>query len=709
MDKKLIVQALNPIWPALASMLMICVSVSLLGSLLGYSHLLYGAEKKHQSVQDPRYGVALWHYFQDQNFQALTELMMAEDRSTGRAPIQGHGDNPKVMKAALELAYGMVEQSRTAFEKIADESLSPSIKSSAWYYLAKIYYQRGDLHRAESALNILDSLEKTSNIASNALSLKLDVLIRKGDLSGAEQLITTAEASFADKSRVFFNLGNAHSRNLDYDRALVFFDQSLEAVKAQKNISEADIQLADKTYVSAGYSALLSGKPQKAISYFSRIQQQAIDSGLGLLGYGRAATELEHYQQALAFFGVLSKQDSCKAGVYESLISVPVIYERIQQPARALRAYEHAIATYQREIAEIDTEITQLREQHPGSLFVELSDDNGSRHWLNDPGIYAVTSSAPNSNFKPNSIFGLVTKNPGHHRFSELFSESEFQTELLELQDLIALGKLASARLERLSMLKQSLINRQQDRQRYWLQYGALQAEQKLQAYRQRLEQMIGLLQTSVDNKDYLALIPDGRKALLERIEQSEQRIAAYEVSNHEEAGQARPNIAKQKNLLRVYRGMLFWQAAQDYAEEKYALETSISELEMELDHLTSHQLRVAAILDESALPATQGSLAQTDSEEVYLARIEGLEKHAQLINRNLDQKIAEVKTRVFGSMVALLEERQEKLHQYLTHARLASLRIHEEGSLALNIQSSNLGAVLGADSGTGTHRGVSP
>jgi len=645
----------------------ICVCIF----LFGYSYHASAKEKTHEAVQDPRYGVALWHYFQGQNLQALTELMIAENKEG----IQGHGDNPKIIKAGLELAYGMVNHSKAAFEKIADESLSPSVKNKAWYYLAKIYYQRGDLSSALSTLEPLNSLEENSTLRSKTLSLKLNVLIQQGDLSEAERLISTVNKPFPEKSMALFNLGNAHSRNGTYKNALKIFDKALETIKRQEIINKGDLFLADKIYISAGYSALLSGQPKRALSYFSQSQQQSLDSELALLGYGRAASTLEYYQQALAFFDLLAQQAFYKPAVQESLISVPVIYEKIQQPARALRAYEYAMTIYQQEISNIDSEIAYLRQQDLGALFPDKNVAGKGIHWLKSAEITPFSRDQPSYQSRK--------------KFSTLFSEEKFQTDLRELQDLISLNDFAADRLNRLAIMKESLMNRQKDKQAQWLEYGSLQAEQKLKAYKNRLKQMTGLLQKAIDEKDYLAFIPDNRKELLERIKNSERRIDA---SNQYGIALEKEQREKQKNLLRVYRGMLFWQAAQDYSEEKYALEKAIQEMEQELNVLTNHQSRVETLLSDAARidmfqyeKEFEKHSKEKGSEDSYLNRIERLERHTNVIGNRLDQKIADVKAKVFGSMVALLEDRQQILRRYLTHARLASLRIYEENSFVLN------------------------
>ena len=50
-------------------------------------------EKPKTSVADLRYGVALYHYYQQDYIAALAELMVADTRDG----IQGHGDNPELI------------------------------------------------------------------------------------------------------------------------------------------------------------------------------------------------------------------------------------------------------------------------------------------------------------------------------------------------------------------------------------------------------------------------------------------------------------------------------------------------------------------------------------------------------------------------------------------------------------------------------------
>ena len=59
--------------------------------------------KPRSTVADLRYGVALYHYYQQDYMTALSELLVAKQRGG----IQGHGDNPEIMEGGFALAYGI--------------------------------------------------------------------------------------------------------------------------------------------------------------------------------------------------------------------------------------------------------------------------------------------------------------------------------------------------------------------------------------------------------------------------------------------------------------------------------------------------------------------------------------------------------------------------------------------------------------------------
>src|SRR5690606_16892179 len=73
-------------------------------------------DKPLSSVADLRYGVALYNYYQNHNLEAMTELMVAQQKGG----IQGHGDNPEIMAGGFSMAYGMERHASEIFERLLD-------------------------------------------------------------------------------------------------------------------------------------------------------------------------------------------------------------------------------------------------------------------------------------------------------------------------------------------------------------------------------------------------------------------------------------------------------------------------------------------------------------------------------------------------------------------------------------------------------------
>ncbi|MDZ4260943.1 MAG: hypothetical protein U1B30_01245, partial [Pseudomonadota bacterium] len=97
-------------------------------------------EKPKTSVADLRYGVALYHYYQQDYIAALAELMVADTRDG----IQGHGDNPELIAGGVSLAFGMQHHAEGVFNQILQDERRPqSVRDAAWFYLGKLHYTRG--------------------------------------------------------------------------------------------------------------------------------------------------------------------------------------------------------------------------------------------------------------------------------------------------------------------------------------------------------------------------------------------------------------------------------------------------------------------------------------------------------------------------------------------------------------------------------------
>jgi len=97
------------------------------------------ADPPPRVVRDPYYGDTLFHFFQDKQFSAITGLMVSQhfDR------VRQHADEAEVLRGGMLLSYGLHQEAGRIFAALIDRGAPPAVRDRAWYFLARIRYQRG--------------------------------------------------------------------------------------------------------------------------------------------------------------------------------------------------------------------------------------------------------------------------------------------------------------------------------------------------------------------------------------------------------------------------------------------------------------------------------------------------------------------------------------------------------------------------------------
>ena len=95
----------------------------------------FAAEKPKSEVADLRYGVALYHYYQQDYIPAISELMIADARDG----IHGHSNNPELIAGGISLAFGMQKHAEALFGHVLEDNNRPqNMRDAAWFYLGKL-------------------------------------------------------------------------------------------------------------------------------------------------------------------------------------------------------------------------------------------------------------------------------------------------------------------------------------------------------------------------------------------------------------------------------------------------------------------------------------------------------------------------------------------------------------------------------------------
>src|ERR1700760_1394012 len=126
------------------------LSCALLVALAGAGHAATPDPQKLAPirVQDLQYGDVLFHYYQQDDFEALTRLLAYQHWNQ----LPHHELDSQLLLGGLYLSLGLYNEAGERFTKLLTPDVPLGVRNRAWFYLGQIWYARGYLDRAEQAL-----------------------------------------------------------------------------------------------------------------------------------------------------------------------------------------------------------------------------------------------------------------------------------------------------------------------------------------------------------------------------------------------------------------------------------------------------------------------------------------------------------------------------------------------------------------------------
>jgi hypothetical protein len=615
-------------------------------------------EQPKTSVADLRYGVALYHYYQQDYIAALAELMVADTRDG----IQGHGDNPELIAGGVSLAFGMQHHAEGVFNEILQDERRPqSVRDAAWFYLGKLHYTRGDWSAAEQSFARVSSEFKPS-LRAQMQALQINIRIRNKNYADlALDNIDTDELR-AWSPYTFYNLGAAHAREGNFASAQKFF-RKLAEIDLVENPQRRKEQwaLQDKAYTAIGYSYLAEKKYAAAIREFTKVRLDGVFANQALLGYGWAAVAQEEYDEALRPWQLLRSRSLMYPAVQESLLALPYAYEKLGAQGEAVNAYQSAEELLAREIQLIRDMRATLTEGELltliGSEPLSAEDAKKVLHpeVAQDGALTAVVTDDGQNWLKLDSTSIIKTRSA---YLNELFAKNAFQTAVLDLRDLLRLQTLLQNWLPKLDAYRELLLQKQSNRERQeqqLAQHSASQQEQKLQAERAALAEQLERISSS---ENYMALADDETRALYGRIERGQQTIARMKA-----AGQ---DTSELETRAKMFGGILLWRAAQEYPAQLAAQQTELKVIDASLAQIAKTRQHIEEIT------ATSMDIQPT------LARLQILQKDVSAHLENTDQLIAQQSGLLRQQVDQQLAAHEKRLNNYLAQAHLAVARLYD-------------------------------
>lgn len=585
-------------------------------------------------VRDAHFGEVLFYFYQEDYFPAIVRLLAAQQQQQ----VANHVDEAELLLGGLYLSYGHHLRAAEIFEELLADNVNPEIRDRTWFFLAKIWQQRGYLEQAESALaNISDPL--TGSMDAERRMLQAQLMIDSGRYDRAVEMLSDWRDKTEWSSYARFNLAVAMVRGGEVDAGAGILD----ALGQMDPYTEELSSLRDKANLALGYAYLQADRPQLAKPPLQRVRLEGPFSNKALLGVGWADAEAEDYSRAIVPWMELKDRNLLDPAVQESMLAIPYAMAKLDSISQAADYYVNAIEAFYEESSRIDSMIGLLES---GAVFDKLlaEDARSTTGW--------------------NWTLDELPEGPESRYLFHLLSTNEFQEGLKNYRDLVYLARNLDDWRGSVDVYRNMLDTREL-------------------AYRQRLPRVRG----NLDAADIDALIArkldlDARLNNIERdhdiIALASRRESALweEIATIEQSRAANADIPEAeavRDKVRLLKGVLQWDLEREFKGRLAGLKREVRETGEALVQTQRARRKV----DESMRnePLLFESFAQ---------RVNGLSPRIDSTSARVRAALQEQRAFLQSIAVGELLAQKRRLGVYTVQARFALAAIYDLSATTL-------------------------
>jgi tetratricopeptide (TPR) repeat protein len=584
-------------------------------------------------VQDLHYGDVLFHYWADDDSGLHTLTLLNAYSQWNR--MAHHEADAQLLAAGLYLQLGMHNEAGRRFEALlGDPRLSPLMRNRAWFYLAKIWYERSYFDRSEQALaHIQGTIDPPTD--AERIHLLANVLMRQGRFDEAVTLLQHWSGPPDWMAYARFNLGVALVRA----GRLGDSDPILTAVGTLNTDSPELLNLRDKANLALGYAYLQADKPSQALAPLSRIRLEGPYSSRALLGDGWARAALRDYRGALTPWLALQKRGLLDAAVQESYLAVPYAYGQLGAASQAADAYEQALKSFSDEGDNLEQAIAHI---HQGHLLDDLLSDDDRKS--NTVGWFWQLKTLPDT--------------PQSRYLYSLLADNDFQEGLKNWRDL--------------RYLRHDLTRWDDSMDAF-----AAMIDTRERAYATRMPQVDAMLAADAPTKLHAerdeaaarlnAVDSDNDVAALGTSQEREQWTHVLQLQQAANALPAGIDKFETQDKLRLMRGVLYWRLNTTFKQRSYEQQRTLRQIDAQLDELQNRWARVQRA--RGIVPTNTGEFA---------TRIAELAERIKSIRARLDDTTQQ-QSHYLGTLAeSELQSQHDRLESYAVEARLQLAGIYD-------------------------------
>jgi len=584
-------------------------------------------------VQDPQYGEVLFYFYQEDYFPALVRLLAARKQEQ----LTNHADEAELLLGGMYLSYGHHLEAAEIFERLLANNVDGGVRDRTWFFLAKIWYQRGYLDKAREALSYIQN-DLPDNLQREALMLDAQILIDAGEYDAAIAKLRNWKGRTEWASYAKFNIGVALVRSGRVDEAAALLNELGEMDPFNEELTS----LRDKANLALGYALLQDGQPYAAKSPLQRVRLEGPFSNKALLGVGWADAEMDNFNRALVPWMELRGRDLLDSAVQESMLAIPYAMAKLDSISQAADHYLNAIEAFYEESNRLDSTINRIES---GEFFDEFIANDP----LDGTGWYWRLEELP--------------EGPEARYLFHLLATHEFQEGLKNYRDL--------------SYLYRNLDTWQQNIDVY-----ANMLETRIEAYAERLPRVEeSLASADIDGMVARKLEFD---STLNNIEESHDWLALATKSEFDMWGEITglestpvlqeelPEAAEVGDKIDLIKGVLQWQLERDFKDRLWRIRRDLRQ-------------------SGAALVETQRSRRQIDQTmRQEPLRFDGLSDRVQSLSPRIESikmRVEDALSRQRGFLQSIatgeLQAQKDRLDIYTIQARFALAAIYDIAATA--------------------------
>jgi tetratricopeptide (TPR) repeat protein len=584
-------------------------------------------------VKDLHYGDVLFYFFQDDFFDSITRLLAAQQLD--RLPnTQGEAE---LLLGGLYLSLGEHVEAGNIFEKLLNANTTEAVRNKAWFYLGKVWYQRGYLQESEHALRqVSDKIQP--RISAERYMLLAQLMLRENRYDDAIATLSAWHGPPDWTAYAQFNLGVALVRKGRLPDAIPHLDQ----VGRMDTSNEELLALKDKANLALGFALLQAQRAADALPILERVRLEGPYSSKALLGVGWADSALGEFKRALVPWLALRKRNLLDSAVQESYLTVPYAYNQLGASGQAAEFYNSAIDSFDTELKRIDDSIGQIRS---GNLLDRLLNDDkkATLTW------YWQLKTLPDA--------------PESRYLYQLLASNEFQEGLKNYRELHFMSRNLDAWRNDLSAFDDMLDTRQQAYNERVPKADAVIAATDLDALIKKRVDFESRINEIEQSNDVAALGTAEEQQNWARLKHIEDYLAMHPDD---------ADLAEMRDRLRLLKGVMYWRLSESFKARLWNERRSVKELEASLVETQKRAVLVKQARQD--MPSNTGGFA---------SRVTAVRQRMD----QLQQRLAALSERQNRFLQALaireLEAQKRRIEVYQIQARYELAAIYDKATQA--------------------------